>query len=92
MDNLDMKMAPSQPEVQATATAYPNPFADRIHVKTAHGNAAHLRLIDLKGRTVATHLATSGAAWHLPETDPGIYFLEVKEEDQPAQVLRIVKQ
>ena len=92
MDNLDMKMAPPGTTPQATATVYPNPFADRIHVKTAYGKAAHLRLIDIKGQTVATKLLESDAAWNLPHTDPGIYFIEIREEDQAPQVLRIVKQ
>ncbi|MBB4603125.1 hypothetical protein HNQ93_003792 [Hymenobacter luteus] len=78
--------------------AYPNPAQKRLYVRKAHGSAGPvtLELRDPTGRLLRqlTTPASSLVPAEIPLTDlgPGMYLVQIRSADAPAQTLRVTVQ
>lgn len=73
------------------ATAYPNPFTDKLNISVLNGNIANYKLVSASGNLIKNGvLEGSLTSLNLEELVPGVYLLQLNVHDK-TQIIKIVK-
>jgi parallel beta-helix repeat protein len=80
----------------SSATAYPNPFEDRLYIQTDIRGDVQISVIDALGRVCyqeAKSIQESTVEIDLAQSNltEGVYFVKLQMGDKPAKVVRVVK-
>lgn len=77
--------------VNILATAYPNPFTDKLNISILNGNTASYKLVSASGNLIKNGILEGAlTSLNLEELVPGVYLLQLSVDDE-TQVIKIVK-
>lgn len=97
LDLLNIKQLPKLPDATEWITIGPNPFTDKITLRTYNERNSQLELIvtDMSGKVVYSHVAPANAgvqtiALNMPELARGVYFLKATVADKQ-QLIKLLR-
>lgn len=73
------------------ATAYPNPFTEKLNISILNGNSMSYKLLSASGNLIKNGILNGPqTSMNLSELVPGIYLLQINVDDK-TQIIKVVK-
>jgi hypothetical protein len=77
----------------ATASVFPNPATNTVTVRAANGTTMKkVWMTDITGRTIAAKEATNNAEFLINTLSPGMYLMNVENNDGRVETIKVVKE